>query len=303
MSVMNIHHDCMTSYVLYFAVYCLMHLSHASCTTDPAKLVNLPCPVEIHKTHDHAVYYKAADVAQMLIVYEDDMALEEAEEKPPTGYPSYYHSGLTPPMRRVVERRFVVREQSNVAPPRNAVAQVEDEVLKLMEQMAKDDKAKRNKLPALTSATKTLEDIDEQVVDYEPWMDNFGQQPNGVEFDTDDALCTSHPEVWLPPDVVRSIKEASAQQKEAQEVKVAEKKSKKKKEAVVTKTTTTSAPSAPQKKGIASKKNTEMVDEVTQAASSMLAGDGLDIDLDGNWFEDLNFDVNDEFGLDDTTMD
>jgi transcription initiation factor TFIID subunit 7 len=237
----------------------------------------------------------------MLIVYEDDMALEEAEEKPLAGYPSYYHSGLTPPMRRVVERRFAVRDHSSTAPPRNAVAQVEEEVLKLMEQMAKDDKAKRNKLPALTSATKTLEDIDEQVVDYEPWMDNFGQQPNGVEFDTDDALCASHPEVWLDPDVVRSIKEAAAQQREAQEAKVAEKKSKKKKEVVVAKAT---APPAPQpKKGIASKKPAEEVDEVTQAASSMLSGEGLELDLDGNWFEDLNFDDNDNgFSLDDITL-
>eukprot|EP01083_Nonionella_stella_P214143 771776_1 len=34
--------------------------------TYPARLTNLPCPVELHKTHDHAMYYKCTDVAQML---------------------------------------------------------------------------------------------------------------------------------------------------------------------------------------------------------------------------------------------
>lgn len=47
--------------------------------TYPARLVNLPCPLEIHKTYDHAMYHKSCDVAQMLIVYEDSMALDEAD--------------------------------------------------------------------------------------------------------------------------------------------------------------------------------------------------------------------------------
>jgi transcription initiation factor TFIID subunit 7 len=66
---------------------------HCDGATYPARLVNLPCPVEIHKTHDHAMYYKSCDIAQMLIVYEDSMALDEADAYPKTDeYPSYYHS-------------------------------------------------------------------------------------------------------------------------------------------------------------------------------------------------------------------
>lgn len=66
---------------------------HCDGATYPARLVNLPCPVEVHKTHDHAMYYKCSDIAQMLIVYEDSMALDEADAYPKTeGYPSYYHS-------------------------------------------------------------------------------------------------------------------------------------------------------------------------------------------------------------------
>jgi hypothetical protein len=43
---------------------------HVDGATYPARLVNLPCPIELHKTHDHAMYYKSCDIAQMLIVYE-----------------------------------------------------------------------------------------------------------------------------------------------------------------------------------------------------------------------------------------
>ena len=76
---------------------------HCDGMSYPARLVNLPCPVELHKTHDHAMYYKCSDVAQMLIVYEDSVALDEADGYPKTvGFPSYYHSGLTPPMKQVV---------------------------------------------------------------------------------------------------------------------------------------------------------------------------------------------------------
>jgi transcription initiation factor TFIID subunit 7 len=144
--------------------------------TYPARLVNLPCPIELHKTHDHAMYYKCVDVAQMLIVYEDEMALEEAEFVSPEGFPSYYHSGITPPLRRVVEKRFAAREHGGrTIPPRAAIADVENELTELMENLVRDGKsgshdkngkggnqqnqrkaAAHNKIPALTSATKVL---------------------------------------------------------------------------------------------------------------------------------------------------
>jgi len=58
-------------------------LWHFRCdgATYPSRLVNLPCPVEVHKTHDHASYHKATDVGQMLIVYEDEYSMEEAENE------------------------------------------------------------------------------------------------------------------------------------------------------------------------------------------------------------------------------
>lgn len=124
---------------------------HCDGATYPARLVNLPCPVELHKTFDHASYTKSADIAQMLIVYEDSMALDEADAYPKTeGFPSYYHSGLTPPMKRVVERKFALREHAAVPPPRNEVIDVENELHDLMCKISKEG-GKRNKVPSLVS--------------------------------------------------------------------------------------------------------------------------------------------------------
>ncbi|CAB9497276.1 TAFII55 protein conserved region [Seminavis robusta] len=265
----------------------------------PARLVNLPCPVELHKTHDHAMYYKCSDVAQMLIVYEDSTALAEAEEdaQKMEGFPSYYHSGLTPALRRVVERRFAAREHSPVAPPRQEVSDVEEQLVDLMERISKEGEKganKRTKVPSLTSAqlaNKTLEEVSEEVVEYEPWMDDFGRQPHGVEFDADDPLCSHHPEVWLDPDEVREIRMKEAEEAELKKKKAASKKEKKnkkerqkkEKEQLKLEETAAAAATPHKKKGIASKKKAEEVDPVDQIAASMLT---VDDDLEQLGLED-----------------
>lgn len=95
--------------------------------------------MEVHKTHDHANYHKSADIGQMLIVYEDEYAMEEAEAERNyrvEGFPSYYHSGLSPPMRRAVQRRFLARFEERdtrpCPPPSEDVAIVEEELLRLI---------------------------------------------------------------------------------------------------------------------------------------------------------------------------
>jgi len=281
---------------------------HCDGATYPARLVNLPCPIELHKTHDHAAYYKSCDVAQMLIIYEDDMALEEAEnEKPVEGFPSYYHSGITPPMRRVVERRFAAREQKTVAPPRSAVSDVEDELTELMENLAKDEKNKRkNKLPTLTAVTKVLEEVTEEIVDYEPWMDDYGRQPHGVEFDADDQLASLHPEVWLSRAEIEQVRndDLEARKQKQAELDMKEQKAKQRKENKKKKKEAAAAAAAESttKKG-KKKKQDQIVDDIEQVAASMLTGEGgtdlmgdvLDDDDFFNDFdfagEDLNFDL------------
>jgi transcription initiation factor TFIID subunit 7 len=275
---------------------------HCDGATYPAKLVNLPCPIELHKTLDHAEYYKCVDIAQMLIVYEDDIALAEAEEKAIVGYPSYYHSGITPPMKRVVERRFSAREHSGQPPPRSAVTDVETELLSLLDKLAKDEKTKRNKVPTLTTANKTLEEVVDEIVDYEPWMDAYGQQPNGVEFDTEDQLCKAHPEVWLSSSAIKELKdEEIEEQRRKQELadkKEAKRKEKEKKAAAAA--AAEAERNVQHKKGIPSKKNKNNnisnyanvdIDAVAAAAAAATAtGGGFD---DINLMDDDNFDIND----------
>jgi transcription initiation factor TFIID subunit 7 len=192
---------------------------HCDGATYPARLINLPCPIEIHKTHDHAMYYKCVDIAQMLIVYEDMTELEEAESMPGyknEGFPSYYHSGLTPPLTKVVQRRFMQREHADVPPPMNEVIDVEKDLITLIEAISTKDPNKRagrgNHSAHRSMQTKVLEEVEDEVVEYEPWMDNYGKEPKGIEFDETDAICKKHPELWLDPEELRmpSIVDESA---------------------------------------------------------------------------------------------
>jgi transcription initiation factor TFIID subunit 7 len=283
---------------------------HCDGATYPARLVNLPCPIEIHKTHDHAMYYKSCDVAQMLIVYEDSMALDEADASPKAeGYPSYYHSGVSPALKRVVERRFALREHQPRAPPRNEVTDVEKEVHELMCQISKEG-GKRNKVPSLATAqhqNKILEEVLEEVVDYEPWMDDYGRQKAGIEFEAGDQIASIHPEIWLSPEKIDEIKQieqkkAEEELKKQQELNAKKAKKKKKKAAVAAAAAADAEAAIPQpskKKGIASKKNEAPVDYVTQAAMEITKGNIMDQALeDDDDFLDLGFDLEADSELD-----
>ena len=67
-------------------------------------------------------------------------ALDEADGYPKTeGFPSYYHSGLTPPMKRVVELRYSQREHPATPPPHAEVTDVEEDLLQLMNQISMEE--------------------------------------------------------------------------------------------------------------------------------------------------------------------
>uniref|UniRef100_A0A7S0TBH4 TAFII55 protein conserved region domain-containing protein n=1 Tax=Pseudo-nitzschia delicatissima TaxID=44447 RepID=A0A7S0TBH4_9STRA len=282
---------------------------HCDGATYPARLVNLPCPVEVHKTHDHAMYYKSCDIAQMLIVYEDSMALDEADAHPKTeGYPSYYHSGITPSMKNVVQKRYSFREhQPGTKYPRNEVSDVERELHELMCKISKESgKVRKPKIPSLATAqhqNKVLQEVEEVVVDYEPWMDAFGAEEKGITFDATDQIASMHPEIWLPAEKIEEIKRAEREKEEEEEKKRQKEKEKKqkkkqKKEKKAAAAAAKAAANPPKAKGIASKKNEEPIDEITAVAQlAMQAGDMFgDDDLD------LGFDFEDMGGADDLDL-
>ena len=49
-------------------------------------------------------------------------------------------------------------------------------------------------------STKVLEEVEVDIVDYEPWMDDYGRKPEGVTFSEKEAICKANPEIWLDPD-------------------------------------------------------------------------------------------------------
>jgi transcription initiation factor TFIID subunit 7 len=151
----------------------------------------------------------------------------------------FVFQGITPPMKQVVERRFAMREHQPKAPPRNEVSDVERDLQELMGKISKEGVgkgSKRNKIPSLATAqhqNKVLEEVVEEVVDYEPWMDDYGRQQSGIEFDASDQIATVHPEIWLAPERIQAIKEQEQEKEEEErkkkEAAVAKKNKKKKK--------------------------------------------------------------------------
>ena len=261
-------------------------------------------PVEVHKTVDHATYHKSADVGQMLLVYEDEYAMQEAEaEKPIEGFPSYYHSGLTPPMKRVVRRRFLSRMEERdvkpVPPKREEVHSVEMEIKKLIEKLSDKKQGKGKNKPS--SKEKVIEEVEEEIVDYEPWMGEGGT------FTIEDAKL--HPEWWLSKAEIKKIEdvkqEAIRKEREAQEAKLAEQeakrladeaaaekkakkkeKKKKKKQQEEEAAEAAKAPSAAE----------EPIDEVTAAAMTISQGiDNEELLLDDDMFDFENEDISDLF--------
>lgn len=261
----------------------------------PARLENMPCPVEIHKTFDHALYYKCVDVGQILIVYEDKTAMEEAESSPgykSEGFPSYYHSGLTPPMKRVVERRFLAREHKSVAPPRAEVSDIEKELKSLIGTISRDASKSRGKVSSNSNMSqqdvnKVIEEVVDDLVDYQPWMDDFGNHRRGIEFDEKDKICTSHPELWLKPEESASFlgAEALSKKEDSKKKKKQNSNTKKKEKKSKLKSSSKSSSDNKKKKGIASKKN-RTVDEVDQAAAQIVTGDDGDaLEVLGDFFD------------------
>mmetsp|Transcript_50188 Transcript_50188/g.106870 ORF Transcript_50188/g.106870 Transcript_50188/m.106870 type:complete len:303 (+) Transcript_50188:286-1194(+) len=148
------------------------------------------------------------EFSMMLIVYEDEYAMEEAENEKGykiEGFPSYYHSGLTPPMQKVVQRRYLSRfeerETKPIPPQPSVVSEVEKELQDLIAKFS-TGKGKQKRSGASGPASsggkvKEIKEVEEEIVDYEPWMGDGGI------FTVDEAKM--HPECWLTKAEVKEI--------------------------------------------------------------------------------------------------
>ena len=72
-----------------------------------AKLVDLPCIIESHKTVDNKSFYKTADICQMLVCSEDDSTRDDEEISPKKESKKFvWNHGITGPLKNVRKRRF-----------------------------------------------------------------------------------------------------------------------------------------------------------------------------------------------------
>jgi len=72
-----------------------------------AKLVDLPCIIESHKTVDNKSFYKTADICQMLVCSEDDSMREDEDISPKKESKRFmWNHGITGPLKNVRKRRF-----------------------------------------------------------------------------------------------------------------------------------------------------------------------------------------------------
>ncbi|KAJ3181115.1 hypothetical protein HDU85_003820 [Gaertneriomyces sp. JEL0708] len=99
-----------------------------------AKLVDLPCIIESHKTPNDQQFYKIADISQMILVEEPPTdapptyeQMKEKVAKPLTHEEYTFPHGITPPLWNVRKRRF--RKRLN----KRTIEDVEREVLRLLE--------------------------------------------------------------------------------------------------------------------------------------------------------------------------
>ncbi|CAH3114610.1 unnamed protein product, partial [Pocillopora meandrina] len=72
-----------------------------------AKLVDLPCVIESHKTVDNRSFYKTADICQMLVCCEDDNQTDDEDISPKKESKRFiWNHGITGPLKNVRKRRF-----------------------------------------------------------------------------------------------------------------------------------------------------------------------------------------------------
>merc|ERR1712176_1109019 len=79
---------------------------------------------------------------------------------------------------------------------------------------------------------KPIIEEEEELVDYEDWMNDYGRKPDGIEFDADDLRAVKYPELWLDQseiDVIKQRLESEEEDKKKQKAAAEAKKQKKSK--------------------------------------------------------------------------
>ena len=136
----------------------------------PALLANLATKLETHKVTEGYKLLKASDIGQMLVVFEGEDERQEMAESLTSNIEQGFHcipDGITPPMRNVIERKWLKRFNEKGPFKRAAVASICDEVLSgpsTVTDYAKDE----------------VVEVFDEVVPFEEWMVESGSFHNGI---------------------------------------------------------------------------------------------------------------------------
>jgi hypothetical protein len=173
-------------------------------------LLNLPTPLEAHKTIDNKIFLKAADIGQMLQVFKKEKERDLMKSRIcKTSHGDYAPSGLTPPTYDIVKRRFEMTRINEDTFLPYKIRQVTEEILTLgqqtnpkeegsggvgsssgaggggggggtkgpkMSKKAQKEQAKRDKEAGIhhdenkSENIRKIEKITEEIVDFEEWM-------------------------------------------------------------------------------------------------------------------------------------
>ncbi|CAH0515380.1 unnamed protein product [Peronospora belbahrii] len=133
----------------------------------PAKITQLPCILETHKTYDDNFFYKSGEIGQIFVVTdkEEEKKLLETQEEVP--------SGITPPNTNVIKRKYEKTKKTTPF-PKPDVARVEEDLVKII-------------------AGGVIEDVHEELVDFYDWMAD-DEHPNGITVTDEMELIREHPE-------------------------------------------------------------------------------------------------------------
>ena len=147
--------------------------------------MNLPTVVETHKKIEDA-YLKCGDVAQVVVVYGDEVSRKKDEERFPQekAWRCAYPDGLAAPNVDAVSRKFARarRRRARVEATREEVQEVEG----IMVELTKQDDPFEDEV------------IAEDVVAYEDWMVSVDQPLGLAAVPDDNPLAARHPWVFLP---------------------------------------------------------------------------------------------------------
>ncbi|KAE9013603.1 hypothetical protein PR003_g14181 [Phytophthora rubi] len=133
----------------------------------PAKIAQLPCILETHKTYDDNFFYKSGEIGQIFVVTdkEEERKLLETQEE--------VTNGLTPPNTHVIKRKYEKTKKTTPFPKAD-VARVEEDLVKII-------------------AGGAIEDVHEELVDFYEWMAD-DEHPNGITVTDEMELIREHPE-------------------------------------------------------------------------------------------------------------